>query len=157
VASVPMYLGVVAEANRLTGSHAIASFKDHGTRDAGRLARLYLARTGHDLGGIYLFHDVPPVTGCDRYQRSWLYLTDAVGEWTLGASPDWPVLSGTQGKIDEANAKLAAHGCTTPAARPLLDGDGTTPPPADHAQHTYAGAGNYTARVTVSDGHATAT
>ena len=38
-----------------------------GTNRIDRVARWYLQKIAHDLGAIYLFHDIGDVTGCDRY------------------------------------------------------------------------------------------
>jgi hypothetical protein len=73
IESIPMYLAVAANANQLTGSTAKASFTEKSTNQVSRLARLYLARIGHDLGGVYTFNDVDGMELCDRYDLAYLY------------------------------------------------------------------------------------
>src|SRR5262249_27723816 len=147
------------EANQVTGSNATATFKDHDTTNVGRIARLYLARIGHDLGGFYMFHNFGSVKGCDRYQLSYLYELDAIREAQAGNFPSWADVSGTATRLDQAKATLQTHSCSPPAPQPILDGTagsgggGGSGVSAQQA-HTYTQAGHFTARVTVSDGHA---
>jgi hypothetical protein len=126
-----------------------------------RLARLYLARSGHDLGGLYLFNEMPDATGCARYQRGYLYYNDGAREASVGGFPDWNELSGNKARIADATAKLNQQKCAIPPLRPILDeitggggggggGGGSTEPAS--LTHTYSKPGNYTAKVTVSDG-----
>lgn len=124
-----------------------------GVRRIDRVARWYLQKIGHDLGGLYLAHAVG-LSNCDRYGNSLLYSLESASQAKAGGFPDLPALNGTSWNIGRATEKLRAAGCAVPAARSMFgpgqprerEDDGFT------ATHTYTRPGRYTATVTVSDG-----
>ena len=61
-----------------------------GTNRIDRVARWYLQKTAHDLGGIYLFHDIGDVTGCDRYAVALQWSRESVTQAVAGGFPELP-------------------------------------------------------------------
>jgi hypothetical protein len=129
-----------------------------GTDRIDRVARWYLQKTAHDLGGIYLFHDVGDVTGCDRYAAALQWSRESVTQAVAGGFPDLPADNGTNNNIDKALEKLAANDCDVPDPMPMLPPPGELPKTGAVVEHVYEQPGIYTARVTVTahDQHATA-
>lgn len=164
--SLPGYFNTVAQANTLTSSTATATFSEKSTNKVSRLARLYLARSGHDLGGLHLFNEIPGLVGCARYELAFLYYSDGARQASTGGFPDWNELSGNKNRIADARTKLTQQKCAIPPLRPILDeitdgsgggggGGGSEEPAA--LTHTYDKPGTYHAKVTVSDGTQTST
>src|SRR5262249_23838430 len=66
VGAVAQYLAVVDALIPLTHVTIDGPIKQQGTQRIDRVARWYLQKIGHDLGGIYLYHSVGLAT-CERY------------------------------------------------------------------------------------------
>jgi PKD repeat protein len=151
--AVAEYLADVDVLLGLVGVAVPGPIDVQGTDRIDRVARWYLQKIGHDLGGIYLFHSVGLST-CDRYARSLQYSRESVTQAVAGGFPLLPGLNGTDDNIAEATTKLLARGCAVPAIVPMFSPRSAGDPVV---RHTYVTAGTYTARVTVSDGRQTAT
>ena len=146
--AVDLYLADAAALLPLTTLAGPGPISVQGTNDIGRVANWQLGKIGHDLGGIYLFHSVGLST-CDRYATSLEYSWESAKYYTAGGFGSLVPVNGTGENIDSAQAALAQRGCAVPAPRPMFTagaGAGSV------VEHTYAAAGVYTARVTVSDG-----
>ena len=154
-ASIALYLDAAHQFDALTAVTAKSPFSAHDgalTR-IDQVARYYLMKVGHDLGGLYLYNgsNVHGLSGCDRYATSYLYSLESEKQADLGGFGGISQSNGTAGNLSEAKTKLTGLGCDIPAYRPMFH-DGSTPASGPTATHTYAQAGRYTARVTVSDG-----
>ena len=128
-----------------------------GTNRIDRVARWYLQKTAHDLGAIYLFHDIGDVTGCDRYALALQWSRESVTQAIAGGFPDLPAANGTTSNIDKALQKLADGDCDVPDPMPMLPQPGALPKTGAVVEHVYQQQGIYTARVTVSAGDEQAT
>ncbi len=128
--------------------------KAQGTKRIDRVARWYLQKTGHDLGGMYLSHSVGLST-CDRYATALQYSRESEAQAIAGGFPALPASNGTTKNIATATTKLTDKGCPIPPPRPMFPVAGTSGDPV--IVHRYASAGAFTARVTVSDGAQRAT
>ena len=99
-----------------------------GTNRIDRVARWYLQKTAHDLGGIYLFHDIGDVTGCDRYAVALQWSRESVTQAIAGGFPELPADNGTTDNIAKELKKLADGDCDVPDPMPML------PPPGRAAE-----------------------
>ena len=127
-----------------------------GTNRIDRVARWYLQKIAHDLGGIYLFHDVDDVTGCARYTASLQWSRESITQAVAGGFPDLPAANGTTNNLAKAQKKLTDAGCEIPPPTPMLPPPGDVPETGAVIEHVYENAGVYVARVTVSTGSASA-
>lgn len=128
-----------------------------GTDRIDRVARWYLQKLAHDVGGIYLFHDVGSATGCARYVASLQWSRESVAQAIAGGFPDLPDANGTSNNLSRALQKLGGLGCEVPANAPVLPAPGELPETGAVIEHVYERAGSYTARVTVRAGTRQAT
>ena len=128
-----------------------------GTNRIDRVARWYLQKTAHDLGGIYLFHDIGDVTGCDRYAVALQWSRESVTQAIAGGFPELPADNGTTNDIDKELKKLADGDCDVPDPMPMLPPPGQLPKTGAVVEHVYQQQGVYTARVTVTAGDEQAT
>jgi PKD repeat protein len=150
--AVATYLADVDVLLTLVGVAVPGPLTVQGTNRIDRVARWYLQKIGHDLGGIYLFHSVG-LSLCERYARSLQYSRESAAQAVAGGFPQLPSVNGTDDNIAAAVEKLLDRGCPVPAPTPMFSprmGGGPV------VTHTYGTAGTYAARVTVSDGRQTA-
>ncbi len=154
VAAVAQYLATVDALIPLTGVTINGPIKEHGTKRIDRVARWYLQKIGHDLGGIYLYHGVGLST-CERYATSLQYSRESAAQARAGGFPKLPATNGTDGNIADATLDLQAAGCAVPAPAPAFPLP--APAPGPRLTHVYDGAGTYIANVRVSDGGQQAT
>ena len=109
-----------------------------GTNRIDRVARWYLQKIAHDLGGIYLFHDIGDVNGCDRYEAALQWSRESVTQAVAGGFPDLPAANGTTGNIDKrARSKLADGDCDVPDPMPMLPPPGELPKTGAVVEHVY--------------------
>ena len=119
-----------------------------GTSQIDRVARWYLQKIGHDLGGMYYNHALG-LSKCEQYATSLQYSRESAAQATLGNFPSLPALNGTDENIAAATQALRDAGCGVPAPVAMFPVD--PPTPGSRVTHVYRGAGRYTAKVTVSD------
>ncbi len=151
--AVALYLDDVDALLPLTSVTTNGPVSAQGTSRIDRVARYYLQKIGHDLGGIYLYHSVGLAT-CERYATSLQYSRESAAQAVAGGFPKLPSLNGTNDNITAAISKLQSNGCSVPAPAPAFPLP--APLPGPKITHVYDGAGSYVARVTVSDGNAQA-
>jgi hypothetical protein len=142
-ALAPVSLSVVEQPGPITTK---------GTNRIDRVARWYLQKTAHDIGALYLFHDLGDVTGCDRYAEALQWSRESVTQAVAGGFPDLPADNGTNNNIDKALKKLADGDCDVPDPMPMLPAPGELPKTGAVIEHVYEHEGTYTAQVTVSAG-----
>ena len=75
-----------------------------------RVARWYLQKIAHDLGGIYFYRDLGYDT-CGRYALSYLWSQESKTQAIAGDFPELPKLNGTNGNITKARTKLERASC----------------------------------------------
>jgi hypothetical protein len=156
VEAVASYLALVDELVPLTVVRGPGPVTERGTNAIDRVARWYLQKIAHDLGGIYLYHDVDRA-GCERYTASLLYSWESVNQAVAGGFPGLPRDNGTTGNIDRALKELADHGCEVPSPAPMFPIAEAPAPAAASVEHEYVAAGTYDATVAITDGMALAT
>jgi len=149
VTAVAQYLAVVDALIPLTNVTIDGPIKQQGTKRIDRVARWYLQKIGHDLGGVYLYHSVGLST-CERYGTSLQYSRESAAQAKAGGFPKLPSLNGTDENIASATADLQASGCAVPAPAPAFPRP--VPFPGARLTHAYTNAGTYVANVRVSDG-----
>ena len=149
VGAVAQYLATVDALIPLTNVAIDGPIKQQGTRQISRVARWYLQKIGHDLGGIYLNHSVGLST-CERYASALQYSRESAAQAKAGGFPNLPSLNGTDDNITSATADLQAAGCAVPAPAPVFPRP--VPLPGAKLTHVYGAAGSYVAKVRVSDG-----
>src|SRR6185436_3331655 len=94
VEAVAFYLADVDALLPLTMVTQSGPVKAHGTTRIDRVARWYLQKIGHDLGGVYLFHSLGLGT-CERYATSLQYSRESAAQARAGGFPKLPSLNGT--------------------------------------------------------------
>jgi hypothetical protein len=151
-AAVSAYVTVALGFVPLTVIETPGPISTHGTDRIDRVARWYLQKIAHDLGGIYLFHEVGGVAGCERYATALQWSRESVSQAVAGGFPNLPDLNGTSADIDRALARLADGRCDVPAPMPMLPPPGELPETGAGIEHVYDTAGVYRARVTVTAG-----
>ena len=163
--SIPMYLEAAYQFNALTSVTSSSPFSAHNgsLKTIDKVSRYYLMKIGHDLGALYLYNSgaVHGISdNCTRYQTSYLYTLDGIKQAELGGFGSIVNSNGTADNKSAALAKLKSCKCEVPAYRSMFtrpgSGDRSAPTPAS-VQHTYATAGSYTVKVTVSDGTSSST
>jgi hypothetical protein len=146
-----MYLADVPLLQSLTSVTSSGPVTARYTNQIDRVAHYFLGVIGHDLGGIYMFHDLGLVP-CDRYATALQYLWEAVSQWTAGGWPNISSINGTDGKIQTTLQKLHERGCAVPSVQPPFGMSAALLVGGSTIEHEYEAAGTYVARVTVSDG-----
>jgi len=136
----------------LTVVEAPGPITTKGTDRIDRVARWYLQKIAHDVGAIYLFHDIGEVTGCDRYEAALQWSWESVTQAVAGGFPDLPDANGTSDNIARARDKLTDRDCEVPDQTPMLPPPGELPETGAVVEHVYDRAGVYRARVTVRAG-----
>lgn len=147
--AVALYLDDVDALLALTSVRSGGPVSAQGTSRIDRVARWYLQKIGHDLGGVYLFHSVGLST-CERYATSLQYSRESAAQARAGGFPKLPSLNGTDENITAATAALQGAGCAVPGPAPAFPLP--APSPGPKLTHVYDAAGSYVARVAVSDG-----
>ncbi len=150
--AVDAYVTVALALVPLTVVEVAGPISTHGTNRIDRVARWYLQKIAHDLGAIYLFHDVGAVKGCERYEAALQWTRESVTQAIAGGFPDLPPSNGTNDNLDKTLAKMADAGCDIPDPMPMLPPPGELPDTGAVIEHVYGSAGVYRARVTVSAG-----
>src|SRR5262249_55429084 len=123
-----------------------------GTNRIDRVAHWFLQKIAHDLGAIYLYHNVGGVTGCARYATSLQWSRESVTQALAGGFPSLPDLNGTNADTQRELGKRSDTRCDVPEPTPMLPAPGELPGTGAVVEHVYAQAGVYGARVTVSAG-----
>jgi hypothetical protein len=154
--AVKLYLDLVAKLVPLTSVQENGPIARKGTKRIDRVARWYLQKIAHDLGGIYLFNDVD-LTGCDRYAASLQYSRESKAQAIAGGFPKLPDLNGTAGNIKKAEQKLRDARCAIPPEHPVFASTVAVPAAGARTEHEYLNAGTYTAEVKVTAGGQTTT
>lgn len=154
--AVRLYLDLVTALVPLTSVKEIGPIARKGTNRIDRVARWYLQKIAHDLGGIYLYNDVDR-SGCERYAASLRYSRESKAQAVAGGFPKLPELNGTVGNIKRAEQKLREFGCTIPPDGPLFASTIAVPAAGIQAEHEYLTPGTYTAQVTVTAAGVSAT
>ncbi|MCW5891705.1 MAG: VCBS repeat-containing protein [bacterium] len=149
--AVSAYLALVTNLVPLTAVQEIGPIARKGTNRIDRVARWYLQKIAHDLGGIYLFNDVDR-SGCERYAASLRYSRESKAQAIAGGFPKLPELNGTVGNIKRAEQKLRDGRCAIPPEGPVFASTMAIPAAGARADHEYLNSGTYTARVTVTAG-----
>jgi hypothetical protein len=156
-AAVSQYLAVAATLLPLTTNTANGTVSKRGTTQIDRVARWYLQKIAHDIGGIYLWHDLGLDT-CGHYALAYLWSMESKSQAEAGGYPELPKLNGTLGNISRATTKLQRGGCTMPSPRPMfLQTAAAMAVAPSVVEHVYTRHGTFTARVAVTDGVETAT
>jgi PKD domain/FG-GAP-like repeat len=151
-AAVGAYVAVALALVPLTVVEAPGPISTHRTDRIDRVARWYLQKIARDLGGIYLFHHIGEVKGCERYEAALQWSREAVTQAVAGGFPDLPDSNGTGANIDRALRKLEDGRCDVPEPMPMLPLPGELPETGAVVTHVYERAGSYRARVTVTAG-----
>jgi hypothetical protein len=149
VSAVAQYLAVVDALIPLTNVTIDGPIKQQGTKQISQVARWYLQKIGHDLGGVYLYHSVGLST-CERYATSLQYSRESAAQAKAGGFPKLPSRNGTDENITSATTDLQAAGCAVPGPAPMFPLP--VPLPGARLAHVYGAAGTYVAKVRVSDG-----
>jgi pectate lyase len=165
--SINMYLDAAHQFYALTAVTSTSPFSAHNgsLKTIDKVSRYYLMKVGHDLGAVYLYNSaaVHGLNGCPRFETSYLYSLDGTKQAELGGFGGLPGANGTTANLKEAEAKLKANSCATPAYREMFKPAGGASASAgasaaaSPSTHVYTQPGRYRAKVTVSDGHATDT
>ncbi len=143
------YLTLALELTPLTQIQAAGPVSKKGTNRIDRVARWYLQKIAHDLGGMYLSNNVDK-SGCDRYVAALQYSQESRAQAVAGGFPQLPVLNGTDGNIKRATQKLQQQGCPIPPAGPVFARTMAVPATNAVVHHQYLNAGTYVARLTVT-------
>ena len=143
------YLAAAARFMSLTSFAIPGPVKVKNVNRIDRVARWYLSKIGHDLGGTYMYHSFG-LSICDRYSMSLQYSREAAAQAAAGGFPSISAINGTNANIATAIAHLKQANCPVPPGAPMFGAE--VEPAGGTAGHTYANAGIYTATVTVSDG-----
>jgi hypothetical protein len=150
--AVSQYLAVAATLLPLTSNTGTGTVSKRGTTRIDRVARWYLQKIAHDLGGIYLWHDMG-LEACGRYALAYLWSVESKSHAEAGGFPELPKLNGTLSNISRATTRLVGAGCPIPTPTAMFR---TTAPAmlaaGPVAEHVYTRPGMFVARVTVSDG-----
>jgi PKD repeat protein len=145
------YVALAMELTPLTQVQLPGPVSQKGTNRIDRVARWYLQKLSHDLGGMYLSNGVG-TSGCDRYATSLQYSQESKAQAVAGGFPSLPALNGTEGNINKATQKLKQSGCAIPPAGPVFARAMAVPASGAVVQHQFLNAGTYIVRVTVTGG-----
>ena len=146
------YLAVARTLLPLTSNTANGTVRKRGTNRIDRIARWYLQKIAHDLGGMYLYNDLG-LDRCGHLSLSYLWSMESKAQAEAGGFPELPKLNGTLGNIKRVTTKLNDSGCPIPAPTPMFLGTTAAMTIAGpRTEHVYTLHGTFTARVTVSDG-----
>lgn len=162
-AAVAAYLGVAAPLLPLTAVTDLGPVSKRGTKRIDRVARWYLQKIAHDLGGIYLYHSLG-LEPCAQFGLSYLWSSESVAQAVAGGFPELPKLNGTNGNLKRALTKLSRNACAIPDPEPMFGGAAaaevvvaaSTIGGRAVVEHVYTRRGSFTARVVASDGGHTA-
>ena len=150
--ALAQYMAVAAMLMPLTTDTSIGTVSKRGTRQIDRIARWYLQKIGHDLGGMYLYNSLG-LDACGHYALSYLWSMESKAQAEAGGFPELPKLNGTMGNIGRATKKLTGAGCTIPEPTPMFARTASAMILATPTmEHVYTRRGSFTARVRVSDG-----
>jgi pectate lyase len=153
--AVELYLALALDLTPLTSLQVDGPVKERGTYRIDRVARYWLQKLAHDLGGIYLWRDLGLET-CERYETSLQYSRESAAHAKAGGWPGLPSENGTNNNIGKAQDRLRQHGCSVPAPAALFAmAAATTPAAGPVVEHDYLTDGIYEARVTVRAGERT--
>ncbi|HJQ84562.1 MAG TPA: hypothetical protein VKA21_10825, partial [Candidatus Binatia bacterium] len=154
--AVEEYLADVALLLPLTAYAIPGPVTARDTNRIDRVAHWYLGKIAHNLGSIYIYHDLG-LAPCDRYGTALQYQRESASQFVAGGWPGLPAINGVDEKIGIAIDKLEARDCPIPPPVPAFD-VAAAPTGARTADHTYTRPGRYTARVRVDgpNGGATA-
>jgi hypothetical protein len=144
------YVSVALSLVPITVVNAPGPITTHGTNRIDRVARWYLQKIAHDIGGIYLFHDVGDVKGCERYEQALQWSRESVTQAVAGSFPDLPAANGTTANIARAIDQLNKKRCDVPDPEPMLPPPGELPETGAVVSHVYEESGVFRARVTVT-------
>jgi len=155
--AVDLYLALALDLTPLTTMAVDGPVKERGTYRIDRVARYWLQKLAHDLGGIYLWRNLGlPV--CERYETSLQYSRESAAHAKAGGWPNLPKENGTNGNIGKAEGKLRSNKCEVPVPAALFAmAAATTPARGPILEHEYLNDGIYEARVTVRAGDKTTT
>jgi hypothetical protein len=151
--AVRLYLGLVERLIPLTRVTIDGPVKQKGTRRIDRVARWYLQKIAHDLGGIYLHRDLG-LDSCEQAALALQFFRESVRQAELGGFPALPASNGTLTNITRATKELQAHDCPVPDPDAMFPEDVVVAGPV--VVHEYTTPGTYVARVAVGDGRSTA-
>lgn len=143
------YVALAMELTPLTQIQVPGPVSQKGTNRIDRVARWYLQKLAHDLGGMYLSNGVG-TSGCDRYTTSLQYSQESRAQAVAGGFPSLPVLNGTDGNIKRATQKLQQSGCPIPPATPVFARAMAVPATNALVHHQYLNEGTFVARLTVT-------
>ncbi len=150
--AVSQYMAVAATLLPLTSNTAKGTVSEKGTTEIDRVARWFLQKIAHDVGGIYLWHAMS-LDACGHYALAYLWSMESKAQAEAGGFPSLPKSNGTLGNIKRSTDKLAQNGCAIPAPTPMFVRTAAETAVAGSAMdHVYTKTGTFTARVTVSDG-----
>jgi hypothetical protein len=111
--AIDLYLHTADALIPLTTVRVAGSITQKGTNRIDRVARWYLQKTAHDIGGIYLFHSLG-LASCERYTLALQYSRESATQAVAGGFPLLPGLNGTDDNIAEATKRLTSADCTVP-------------------------------------------
>jgi PKD repeat protein len=143
------YLSLALELTPLTLIQQDGPISKKGTSRIDRVARWYLQKIAHDLGGMYLFNDIDK-SGCDRYAAALNYSRESEAQAIAGGFPSLPALNGTLGNIKKATQKLTQAKCPIPPAGPVFARTVAIPATNAVVDHHYLNKGSFVARLTVT-------
>jgi hypothetical protein len=150
--ALSQYLAVAATLLPLTSDTSNGTVSKRGTTQVNRVARWYLQKIAHDLGGMYLYHSLGLDT-CGQYALAYLWSMESKAQAEAGGFPELPKLNGTLGNINRATTKLERAGCGIPPVAPMF---GSTTSAllvgGPTVEHVYTRRGTFVAKVTASDG-----
>jgi pectate lyase len=150
--AIAQYLAVADTLLPLTSDTSNGTVSKRGTTQVNRVARWYLQKIAHDLGGIYLYHSMGLDT-CGQYALAYLWSMESKSQAEAGGFPELPKLNGTTNNINRATTKLQRAGCGIPPASPMFGSTASAlmagGPTVDHV---YTKRGTFVATVTASDG-----
>lgn len=150
--ALAQYRAVAATLLPLTSNTGTSAVSKKGTNQINRVARWYLQKIAHDLGGTYLWHDMG-LDACGHYGLAYLWSMESKSQAEAGGFPELPKLNGTMGNIGRSTKKLNDAGCTIPSPTSMFVGTAAAMAAGGPSvAHVYTREGTFTARVSVSDG-----
>jgi hypothetical protein len=150
--ALSQYMAVAASLLPLTSNTGTGTVSKKGTNRIDRVARWYLQKIAHDLGGMYLWHDLG-LDACGHYGLAYLWSMESKSQAEAGGFPELPKLNGTMGNISRATNKLTGASCTIPTPKAMFVTTAAAMVAAGSTvEHVYTRPGVFTARVSVSDG-----
>ena len=105
--AVALYLDDEPPLLALTTVTSVGPVSAHNTTQIDRVAHYYLGLIGHDVGGVYLWHDLG-LAPCDRYATALQYLRESAAQMTAGGWPGLSAINGTDGKIRRRSTSSAS-------------------------------------------------